>query len=144
MPEVIAPATAADCRQWSIGSGQTAAQRAAFEAQLQACAVQLERGGGPFLHGASVSLDDLLLYPFMRRFDGGLRQFASYSLRERAAPAVGTWLDAMAAREACLVAAPDECMWAEALRQHRSLDFFDYSCYDVFALHPHNAGYLAS
>ena len=130
-------------RQWSISGGQMASQRSAFEAALQPLARAVALSGGPFLHGQSPGLDDLLLYPFMRRFDQGLRWFAGYDLRQQLGVEIGAWLDALAARPACQVAAPDEVLWRKALEKHRSLDFFDYSTYDVFALHPQNAQYLS-
>lgn len=44
----------------------------------------------------------------------------------------------------CQTAAPDEEKLAEAFRQHKSLDFFDYVTYDAFKVHPHLLGDVSS
>lgn len=43
-------------RPWGIGSGQTESQRAAFRQELSKLEQALEKSGGPFLMGRSVSL----------------------------------------------------------------------------------------
>jgi hypothetical protein len=40
----------------------------------------------------------------------------------------------------CQTAVPDKRQFAEALKQHKSLDFFDYVTYDAFQVHPHLVG----
>jgi hypothetical protein len=37
----------------------------------------------------------------------------------------------------CQTAAPSKDKFGEALKQHKSLDFFDYVTYDAFQVHPH-------
>mgnify|MGYP001807538001 CR=1 FL=1 len=45
--------------------------------------------------------------------------------------------DAMAELPACKLASPDQGLFAAALQQHESLDFFDYVPYTATQLHPH-------
>lgn len=49
------------------------------------------------------------------------------------------WLlqEAMAQLPACKLASPDPVLFAAALKQHQSLDFFDYVPYTATQLHPH-------
>ena len=44
------------CRSWGIGTGQTESQRAAFRQELSRLEQALEKSGGPFFMGRSVSL----------------------------------------------------------------------------------------
>jgi hypothetical protein len=43
----------------------------------------------------------------------------------------------MAELPACKLASPDQGLFAAALQQHESLDFFDYVPYTATQLHPH-------
>ncbi len=54
---------------WSIGSGQSLEQRADLEDVLSQLGSSIDRHGGPFLMGDRPSLADILIYPFMRRFE---------------------------------------------------------------------------
>ena len=76
-------------RHWGIGSGQTAAQKAALQAELDQLAAALRRHGGPFLLGAQPTLPDVLVYPFLYRYDVGMRGLAGHDLG-----AAGAWSSA--------------------------------------------------
>jgi len=65
-----------------------------------------------------------------------------YDLTTAAGGAVGPYLAAMDARASCATAEPDAALLLQAFRKHSSLDFFDYSTYSCFQLHPHNAHLL--
>lgn len=135
------PRAAGRGRHWGIGGGQSAAQKAALEAQLGQLAAALERHGGPFLLGADVSLADIVAAPFIRRF-AVAAPLIGYDVRAAGGGAVGRWLDALDARPSGAAAAADPSLLLEAFRKHRSLDFFDYDTYRCFELHPHNAAHL--
>lgn len=45
--------------------------------------------------------------------------------------------DALARLPACQLASPDPVMFKAVLKQHQSLDFFDYVPYTAAQLHPH-------
>lgn len=128
--------TACARRYWGIGSGQTPAQRKSFEAQLAKLDAALQRHGGPFLVGQHLTLADVVTYPFMRRFDVGMRQFCSYDVSSALGGSVGAWLAAMGKRESCRITSADDALLLRAYEQHMCLDFFDYTSYGVFDLHP--------
>ncbi|GAB4819386.1 hypothetical protein N2152v2_006432 [Parachlorella kessleri] len=129
-------------RYWGIGSGQSASQRAAFEAQLSNLQAALQRHGGPFLAGPHPTLADIAYYPFIRRFGVGMERFAGYDVTTVLGGSVGRWLDAMGHRESCRVSSADDVLLLQAYERHRCLDFFDYDSYEVFDLHPQNRAYL--
>ena len=133
-------------RYWGIGSGQTAAQRTAFQQQLLQLESSLQRHGGPCLLGPHPSLADINVYPFLKRVEVGLRQLAgcadvSTALGSNGGP-IGAWLAAMDARPACRTTAADSGLLLQAYQQHKSLDFFDFETFSCFQLHPHNAHLL--
>lgn len=129
-------------RYWGIGSGQTATQRSAFEQQLRQLDASLQRHGGPFLLGAHPSLADINIYPFLKRFDVGMRQLAGYNVIAALGGGIGAWLAAMDARPTCRTSAADSGLLLQAYEEHMSLDFFDYETFGCFQLHPHNAHLL--
>jgi glutathione S-transferase len=129
-------------RYWGIGRGQTAAQKAALEAELEQLTAALRRHGGPFLLGPTPTLPDILLYPFIYRFDVGLRGLEGYNACAAGGGAIRGWLDAMGARPSCAAMAADPDLLLAAYQKHQELDFFDYTTYACFALHPQNAARL--
>lgn len=126
-------------RHWGIGSGQTAAQRAALEAQLGQLAAALQVHGGPYLLGADVSLADILVWPFLKRFSVAA-PLTGYEVEANVH--IQRWLAAMDARPSCATSAADPQLLLDAFRKHRSLDFFDFETFGAFELHPHNAHLL--
>lgn len=128
-------------RSWGIGSGQSAAQKAALDQQLGQLAAALEQHGGPFLLGSCVSLADILVAPFIRRF-AVAAPLIGYDCRAVGGGAIGRWLDALHVRPSGAAAAADSELLLAAFRQHQSLDFFDYDTYATFQLHPQNAHLL--
>lgn len=129
-------------RYWGIGGGQTAGQKAGFEAALKKAIIDpLKESGGPYLMGAHVILADLALYPFVQRFAVGAPEFAGYDVRGAQGGAAGEWLQAMRARASCAATTADNAALLAAYRKHRCLDFFDYDPYAATALHPQNEIY---
>lgn len=127
-------------RYWGIGAGQTAAQRAALRQRLRPLAEALQASGGPYLCGSEVTLADLAVFPFLRRYDLVMRSvLQGCDAAAVLGPEVGTWLwAAMGARAACGVCSADEPLLLSAYRRHQCLDFFDYDSYGVFDCHPQN------
>lgn len=130
-------------RYWGIGSGASQAQRQAFEAALRPLHNSLQRHGGPFLAGQQPSLADVVYYPFAKRFDLGARRFSGYDMHAALGGSVGGWLEAMGRRESARITTADDALLLAAYEEHKCLDFFDYTTYDVFQLHPQNIGALA-
>lgn len=130
-------------RSWGIGSGQTESQKAAFRNALSRAIVDpIQRFGGPYLLGSSVSLADLVVWPFVRRFDIAAREFAGFDVSQELDGVVGKWLGVMGSRPACQVTFPNADLFLKAFHRHKSLDFFDYDTYRSCELHPDNAIYL--
>lgn len=98
----------------------------------------LRDSGGPFLLGKQITIADLILMPFIERFDIIGRNFHNFDTRAAHQGTVGAWLEIMEARPSCRSAAADPEELLKAFKQHMSLDFFDYSTYGATALHPHN------
>lgn len=138
LPALLHAPTGRTGRYWGIGSGQTAAQRAAFEDALQGLAAPLQRWGGPFLLGTEPSLADINVYPFVKRYDTGMRELCGFDVSAALGGSIGAWLAAMDARPSCSATAADPQLLLAAYKQHMSLDFFDYDTYAAFQLHPQN------
>ena len=134
-------AAGATARHWGIGSGQTAAQRAAFEVQLAGLDAALRQHGGPFLLGPQPSLADIMVYPFLKRY-AVAQPLTGYDVGAALGGSVGRWLAAMGARPSCRTTSADDALLLQAYQQHRSLDFFDLETYSCCQLHPHNATHL--
>jgi glutathione S-transferase len=139
--QACCPGAGSTARSWGIGSGQTAAQRASFEEHLRGLHASLERHGGPYLLGSQPSLADIVVYPFMKRFDVAA-PLTRYDVSAALGGSIGRWLAAMDARPSCRTSAASSAALLQAYRQHRSLDFFDYETFGCFQLHPHNAALL--
>ena len=130
-------------RYWGIGSGQTPQQKQAFEKALQIVILDpLTESGGPFLQGNSISLADISVYPFLKRFSVAFPEFCGgYDVCDVLGGGVGMWLRAVEARPAAAVTTANDDLLLKALRRHKSLDFFDYDSYLACDLHPHNEKY---
>ncbi|KAA6423953.1 MAG: hypothetical protein FRX49_05912 [Trebouxia sp. A1-2] len=124
-------------RSWGISTGQSRAQWEAFEQQLQRFQAGVDQRGGPFLMGSEVSLADLIYMPFMERFAVAMPAFTPYDPCDACDGRIGEWLVAMRQLECCQMAAPDQKLFLQALKQERSLDFFDFTTYKAHQLHPH-------
>jgi len=131
-------ASGRDGRFWGIGTHASASQLKRYESALGQMQQALTKSGGPFLLGAQVTIADLVLMPFIERFDIIGRNFHGVDATEICGGAISSWLEAMQARPSCqrAAAAPQELL--RAYKQHKSLDFFDYSTYGATALHPQN------
>ena len=127
-------------RAWGIAGGQTAQQRAAFQAATAPLEQALQGHGGPYLQGQHPTLADLLVYPFLRRVQLGLHVLGEPAV----AGSLAAWLAAMAARPAAAIAAGDRERWLAALRQHRSLDWFDYTTAPLLECHPGLASWMTA
>ncbi len=142
LPHALCPSCPAGRgRHWGIGSGQSARQRADFEAQLEQLAASLQRHGGPFLLGSQPSLADILVYPFIKRF-AVAAPLTGYNVETPLGGAIGGWLAAMDGRPSCRATAANSELLLAALRKHRSLDFFDSDSFSSCELHPQNAHLL--
>ena len=127
-------------RSWGIGSqGPSSRQLDDFRESLAILERSLvDKGnGGPYLSGEDVSLADLVLYPFLSRFDVALDSIGAVTVTELNA-AVAQWMAAMGTRPSCVWADADRSLLTEAYRKHECLDFFDYVTYGEWDLHPHN------
>jgi glutathione S-transferase len=129
-------------RYWGIGSGQTAKQREEFESALKKAIVDpiKQSNGGPFLMGEQLTIADIVVYPFVKRFQVACRAFCNgYDVSS--VLMAGKWLDAMKQRSAVQITTADDILLLQAYRKHSSLDFFDYDSYNATELHPHNEVY---
>lgn len=93
----------------------------------------MSASGGPFIAGSTVSLADLAVWPFVHRIEMCAREFSGIDIRG----AVAAWMAAMEALPSSRVAMPESAAMLRAIREHRSLDFFDYDTYAVSECHPH-------
>jgi len=132
-------AAGTDGRHWGLGTRPSASQKEAFLRAVGDLAAALEASGGPYLAGPAVSLADCALVPFLERFDLALRGVAGWAWDEEdgAARRLAQYLRDVRARPAFRAAAPDDQLMLAALREHMSLDFFDYESVPDLALHPH-------
>ena len=131
-------------RYWGIGSGQTAQQRTEFESALKRAIVDPinENKGGPFLMGNTITLADIAVYPFVKRYQLACREFCNgYDVSSVLNGVVGQWLDAMGQRPACQITTAKDELLLKAYKQHKGLDFFDYDTYLATELHPQNEEY---
>lgn len=127
-------------RSWGIARGQSAAQWRRFEEVCAELEAALRQHGGPYLLGQQLTLADLLVFPFLRRFHLALQSIGSAPL---AGPLV-TWIEAVASRPAAHLAAGDATKWLAALSRHESLDWFDYEHVGVADLHPALAAFIVA
>lgn len=129
-------------RYWGIGSDPSQSQKKSFEQALKKGILDpVEESGGPYLMGESVTLADIAVYPFVKRFAVACPEFSGYDVYKALNGAVGKWLKAMEERPACRVSSADDGLLLKAYRKHRSLDFFDYDSYLCCDLHPQNEKY---
>lgn len=128
-------------RRWGIGTGQTAAQKAALDTELGQLAASIAAHGGPFLLGPQPCTADILVYPFISRF-AVAAPLTGYDVAAAGGGAIGAWLAAWASRPSAAATAADPALLLAAFSREHSLDFFDFSTYRCFQLHPHNAHLL--
>lgn len=131
-------------RVWGISSGQTASQRASYEGQMRLLGDVLRGHGGTFLvaNTSAPTVVDCAFYPFAHRFDLISRHILSDEELTEDIQFL-TWLRDMRSRDACKTTSADTPLLLQAFQNERSLDFFDYSTYGIFDLHPHNVQYLS-
>lgn len=131
-------------RYWGIGSGHTDSQRAEFESALKKAIVDpiQSSNGGPFLMGEQLTLADIAVFPFVKRYQVACREFCSgYDVSSVLHGVVGKWLDAMGQRSAVQITSASDELLLKAYKKHSSLDFFDYDSYSATELHPQNEVY---
>ena len=132
-------------RYWGIGMRPNDQQRRNFELQLHKAIVQpLRTYGGPYLLGHSLTIADIIVYPFLSRFALAAKHFSNFNISQTAdgGDLVDKWLKDMRARPSCEITTPNEQCLLSAFQEHMSLDFFDYHTYTACKLHPHNEIYL--
>ncbi|GMH40021.1 hypothetical protein BSKO_07925 [Bryopsis sp. KO-2023] len=122
---------------WGVGSSPTDAQISAFESSLNVIEEGFDRFGGPYLVGNKVTLADISIFPFIERFALAFPEFSGYDPRECCNGKLGAWLDTMQNQKASQVTMANRDLLLDALRSHKSLDFFDYVTYPISRLHPH-------
>ncbi len=121
-------------RGWGIASPPVPSSVASLERHLDAMNDHLS-SNPVYLHGDQPSVDDILVYPFLRRYSVALPIVSDLDVRA-GRPHLAQWLDAMAARTSVQLAAADDALLLEAYIQHMCLDFFDYTRYTATQLHP--------
>lgn len=123
-------------RCWGVGSNATPQQISAFEAACGDVSKHVRAAGGPFLAGATVSIADFQLWPFMERVLICAKEFSGYDAAS-ATPEMEAWVAAMQVLPAVQMAQADKKAFLAVLHQHSSLDWFDYVPCGVYELHPH-------
>ncbi len=91
-PKGLDASAGATGRYWGIGSGASPSQLNKFETALEPLSAALAAGGGPFLTGQDLSAADVVLYPFVERFDLALRLFHGYELGGFDGGSITKWL----------------------------------------------------
>eukprot|EP00879_Flechtneria_rotunda_P032221 GHRR01035391.1.p1 GENE.GHRR01035391.1~~GHRR01035391.1.p1 ORF type:complete len:224 (+),score=70.70 GHRR01035391.1:62-733(+) len=129
-------------RSWGIGMRPSNQQQQRFEKQCAQLINALQQQGGLFLTGSKPSLADVALFPFFERFQVALQLSEGYDIFNCYAGAIGQWMSSMRKLDCCASASPNLVLFAEALKQHQSLDFFDYVPYTAYQLHPHLRKYV--
>lgn len=127
---------AGTARHWGVGNRPSRAQQQRFDDACQHLAESLQRHGGPFLVGPQPCLADAALMPFLERFRLCLQLGQEVDFAKVQGGTIGAWLDAMSQLDACKLASPDAGLFSTALKQHSSLDFFDFVPYTACQLHP--------
>jgi glutathione S-transferase len=111
---------------WSFSSGP--ASKGAVQKWMAAVATltsSIAAHEGPFLLGASPTLADCALAPFIARFELAASRCRSYDCRANA-PALAAYLEALEATEAWAATFPDRKLFGDAIAKFTSLDYFDY------------------
>mmetsp|Transcript_927 Transcript_927/g.3346 ORF Transcript_927/g.3346 Transcript_927/m.3346 type:complete len:300 (+) Transcript_927:81-980(+) len=121
---------AGNSRFWGVGTELSSRELERWRCNLQEMAQLAREAGGPFLTGSEPRLVDFLYFPFMHRTNVVLEElFGNPMMRDAnsgdVAP-IAQWLQAMERRDCARVSSPPLEQFADALRLHRSLDFFDY------------------
>ena len=129
-------------RYWGIGNSPSSKQIESFEKALKTAIVDpVEASGGPYLMGENVTLADIAVYPFVKRFAVACPEFSGYDVYGILDGVVGKWLRAMEERPTCRISTANDELLLKAYRKHKSLDFFDYDSYTSCQLHPLNEEY---
>jgi len=89
-------ASGRDGRFWGIGTHASASQLKRYESALGQMQQALTKSGGPFLLGAQVTIADLVLMPFIERFDIIGRNFHGVDATEICGGAISSWLVSIA------------------------------------------------
>eukprot|EP00890_Picochlorum_soloecismus_P005869 jgi/Picsp_1/6283/NSC_03633-R1_glutathione s-transferase len=92
---------------------------------------------GRFLAGANITLADVNLFPFITRFEAAMEQAYGIRIDIFGNGRLKDWMSAMRERPSCKVTESDPDLLRRQYAKHSSLDFFDYSTYTMFSLHPH-------
>jgi len=92
---------------------------------------------GEFLAGANITLADINLFPFITRFEAAMKQAYGIRIDTLDNGRLKGWISAMRDRPSCKVTESDPDLLKRQYAKHSSLDFFDYSTYTMFSLHPH-------
>lgn len=83
------------------------------------------------MFGSTVSLADIVIYPFAERFQLACREFQGYELGEaQNAEAFVVWLAMMAARDSVKALRPNDEKLLASWRRTERLDYFDYETAD--------------
>ena len=92
---------------------------------------------GEFLAGANMTLADINLFPFISRFEAAMEQAYGIRIDAFGDGRLRNWISAMRDRPSCKLTESDPDLLKTQYAKHSSLDFFDYSTYKMFSLHPH-------
>ncbi|GFR39728.1 hypothetical protein Agub_g209 [Astrephomene gubernaculifera] len=93
---------------WLCSGGGHARARAQFEASLDLLAQELEREGGPYFLGPSLSLVDVTFAPMLERMAASLAYYKGLALRGQGRwPAIDRWFAAMESRPTYLATRSD-------------------------------------
>lgn len=117
---------------WGFRRGMPrASQVEQFEKTIAGLDTLLRSSGGDYLFGSTVSLADIVIYPFAERFQLACREFQGYELGEaQNAEAFVVWLAMMAARDSVKALRPNDEKLLASWRRTERLDYFDYETAD--------------
>jgi glutathione S-transferase len=90
-----------------------------------------------FLAGANMTLADINLFPFITRFEAAMEQAYGIRIDTFGNGRLKHWISVMRDRPSCKLTESDPDLLKTQYARHSSLDFFDYSTYNMFSLHPH-------
>lgn len=133
-----------DSRFWGIGTKIRPSQVEGLESSLGALFSDQTGQDGPFLFGEKrVTLSDFVVYPFVQRARIAMKDSYDLDVRSLCDGSVGAWMDAMNELSSVRIASADESLLRRAFQKHKSLDFFDYTSYGPYDLHPHLVQYAS-
>ncbi|KAI8105338.1 hypothetical protein M9435_000505 [Picochlorum sp. BPE23] len=133
-----------NARFWGIGTKIRPSQIEGLESSLGALFSDQAGRDGPFLFGEQqATLSDFVVYPFVQRAQVAMKDSYGVDVGLLCDGSVGVWMDAMTQLSSVRIASADESLLKEAFRKHKSLDFFDYTSYGPYDLHPHLVQYAS-